>query len=173
MDTTVSPISRLEGRTQMSTSQVQSQTHWLSTQDLTTPAPDRLPEDDTPPQPRPARGVGGLPSALVFLAAVWLLVGAYPVAYRGTGRFDVWWTDVVVGLALAGAATVWLVRPGELALAGVVGVLGAWVVAAPFVSGYGSGGAALWSHVVLGTAIVALSLAGAALPRPEQTAIGR
>jgi hypothetical protein len=140
-------------------------TIWLSDEDLTTPANDRAaPPDGRPPDAAPRR-LGVRTDAVVFLAGVWLVISAVPVAYHGTGRFDVLWNDVVVGLAVAVTAMVRLARPGGLpGQAPIACALGGWLIAAPFVLGYGGGpgdGRAFGNDVVVGLVIVVGTLAGA------------
>jgi hypothetical protein len=155
------------------------ETHWLSEHDLTTPANHRHTADRS--NGNGATGTGatahgpdhnlvahrdltGPATALVFLAAVWLLVAAIAVDYRGTGRFDVFWSDVVVGLALATVTLIRLIRPAvQRSLAGIALALGAWLMAAPFVLGYGGGPndtGAFWNDLLLGFAVLALTLFG-------------
>jgi SPW repeat len=142
-------------------------TIWLSDEDLTTPANDRVaPPDERTPDAGPRRRAART-DAVVFLAGVWLVIAAEPVAYRATGRFDVLWNDVVVGLAVAVVAMVRLLRPAG-ASAGIACALGAWLVAAPFVFGYGGGAGdsrAFGNDAVAGLAIVVLTLVGAVRAR--------
>jgi hypothetical protein len=140
------------------------QTHWLAQHDITTPANSRHRAVDGVPAPAERRrGVSRVLNALVFLVAVWLTVSADPVAYRGTGRFDVFWNHAVVGLAVGAVALVRVAKPaGTGALVLTNAVLGAWVVVSPFGYGYGGGtadGAALWNDVVVGAAVLLLTVA--------------
>jgi hypothetical protein len=160
--------------------------HWLSAQDLTTPANDRHPTagaDADGARPRLAEPVGGsgaaahrepaaAATAVVFLAAVWLVVAAIPVAYRGTGRFDVFWSDVVVGVALAAVALVRLTRTAVApSLTGITLALGGWLVASPFVLGYGGGprdAAAFWNDLALGFLVLGLTVFSAVRPAVDR-----
>jgi hypothetical protein len=162
------------------------ETHWLAAHDITTPANYR-PHGPvrTTANMRPTRyhAVDGVPvvaerrhnmsrvvNAVVFLIAVWLTVSADPVAYRGTGRFDVFWNHAVVGLASGAVALVRVAKPaGTGALALTNSLLGAWLIISPFGYGYGGGtadGAALWNDLAVGGAVLALTLATAALRDP-------
>jgi hypothetical protein len=145
------------------------ETHWLAEYDLTTPANDRHATPNGRPHATeaaaPRRDLGAPATALVFLAAIWLVVAAIPVAYEGTGRFDVFWNDVVVGLALATVTLLRLARPAVPTLAGITFALGGWLILAPFVLGYGGGTSdvpALWNHLALGVAVLGLTWFGAA-----------
>jgi hypothetical protein len=101
---------------------------------------------------------------------VWLTVSADPVAYRGTGRFDVFWNHAVVGLAIGAVALVRVAKPaGTGALVLTNSLLGAWLVISPFWYGYGGGtadAAALWNDVAVGGGVLLLTLATAALRDP-------
>jgi hypothetical protein len=152
--------------------------HFLAEYDLTTPANHRhaapngrssATEAAAEPGPAPRRDLAAPATALVFLAAVWLVVAAVPVDYWGTGRFDVFWNDVVVGLALAAVAMLRLARPAVPSLSGITFALGGWLVLAPFVLGYGGGTRdvpALWNHVGVGVAVLVLTWLGAPRPVP-------
>src|SRR5258706_11788084 len=104
-------------------------TNWLSDQDVTTPAHARHAAGEHPPpvhQP-PQRSASPI-DTMLFLAAVWLVVSAVPVAYMGAGRFDAFWSDLVVGLALCAVALIRITRPGS-SLVAVNLALGCWLLA--------------------------------------------
>jgi hypothetical protein len=147
---------------------------WLSGEDVTTPAHDRHRTVEAPPDASPHRGRTTRVDALVFLAAVWLLIASVPVAYVPTGRFDVFWNDAVVGTAVGVVTMIRLVGSGVPdSTAGITGALGGWLVAAPFVLGYGdtpAGRLARWDDIAIGAAIVVLSLATLAAARIRSTA---
>ncbi|PXY22200.1 SPW repeat protein [Prauserella muralis] len=123
---------------------------------------------------RPSRQVpfrdvlAGFPSALVFLAGVWLLVCPWlidhPVAAAG---FSPAWNDILTGLVVAGLGAVRAVSPFRTAWAGWLAVLaGGWLVAAPFALGFeepGQVAGATGNDIAAGGFVVALSLAGLAL----------
>jgi hypothetical protein len=113
------------------------------------------------------RTVSRLINAVVFLFAVWLTVSADPVAYVGTGRFDVFWNHAVVGLAVGAVALVRVAKPaGTGALVLTNSLLGGWLMISPFWYGYGGGltdALALWNDVLVGGAVLLLTLATAAL----------
>jgi hypothetical protein len=151
---------------------ITGQANWLSGQDLTTPAHDRRADVHAGHYVRqPATG-GRWTDALVFLAGVWLVAASAPLAYAATGRFDVFWNDAVVGIAVAVVTLTRLVRATVPAsTAAITAALGAWLVAAPFVLGYGGGTAdarLMWSDLLVGLTILTLSLAGLGMkPRPR------
>jgi hypothetical protein len=155
---------------------------WLAGEDVTTPANDRHPVAE-PGRPEPRRveyrsaapvtaapvTVAPVPvrrgraDALALLAAVWVVVAAVPLAYLPTGRFDMFWNDTTVGVAAAAVTMVRLARTGLApSTTGITLVLGGWLVAAPFVLGYGHQPyerPAQWNDLVSGAAIAVLSLA--------------
>jgi hypothetical protein len=145
------------------------QPSWLAGEDLTTPANDRRATVDHAPPAAPQRGGSGGADAFVFLAAVWLVVGSVPVAYTPTGRFDVFWNDTVVGVAVGTVTMTRLVGPGVTpSTTGINCALGTWLAAAPFVLDYGGGRAdrpARWNDLAIGVAIVVLTLATLAATR--------
>jgi hypothetical protein len=111
----------------------------------------------------------------VFLAAVWLVVASVPVAYGPTGRFDIFWNDAVVGIAVGVVTMTRLIGAGRMSsTAGINCALGGWLVAAPFALGYGGGrveDVARWNDIAIGAAIVVLTLANVfaarVKPRPD------
>ena len=101
------------------------------------------------------------------------------------------WTNIFLGAALACAAILFADQPAAAWIAGVSGVLimccaaaalysygvwaewsnlalGSWVMAAPFVLGYGSAPAFMWTHFVAGlcvASIASLQLSASRIPR--------
>jgi SPW repeat len=137
--------------------------NWLAGQDFTTFANERRPSgNQVSPDPPQRAARTGRADALVFLAAVWLVIASVSVAYQSTGRFDVLWNDAVVGIAVGVVTVTRLAGAAMPATAAVNCALGAWLVVAPFVLGYGGGGAgrlSLWNDLAVGIVIVALTLA--------------
>ena len=142
--------------------------NFLSDQDVTTPAHIRHLEVEPAEDDRPARRAANPVSTLLFLAAVWLVVSAVPVSYMGAGRFDAFWSDLVVGLALCAVMLIRLTRPG-VSLAAVTLGLGIWLVAAPFVLGYPLTGS-MWNDVLVGLVVLALTGLGTAPEADSRTA---
>ncbi|WP_222914476.1 SPW repeat protein [Natrinema sp. SYSU A 869] len=84
------------------------------------------------------------------LLGCWLITAPFVFAVAGIAR----WNDVLVGTAVAvvagyNYASVRSRRPPSATGAGVVAVLGCWLVVAPFALGFE--GPALWNDVVVGT----------------------
>ncbi|HEY6744337.1 MAG TPA: SPW repeat protein [Mycobacteriales bacterium] len=97
-------------------------------------------------------------------AAVWLICAPYVLNYTGTGRLDGFWSDPVTGAVLGLAALVRLADPDRAVLVRWASLLlGGWLVAAPFLLGYGAGSAprATANEIAVG-AVVAI-LAGVSL----------
>jgi hypothetical protein len=131
--------------------------NWLSDLDVTTPAHARYPiGDEAPPPDRQPRTATSPGTAALFLAAVWLVISAVPVAYLGAGRFDACWNDLVVGLALCATALIQLTRP-QSRLVGITVALGCWLLAAPFLLQYGLN-AALWNDLLVGVVVLGLAI---------------
>lgn len=110
-------------------------TSFISDQDFTTPANSRVTVDVE--ERRERRESSPAPfHAVVFLAAIWLVVAAVPIGYIGAARYDVFWSDAVVGIAVAIVTMVRLLRPTP-ALAWVTAGLAGWLLVAPLVLQFG------------------------------------
>jgi hypothetical protein len=93
--------------------------------------------------------------ALVNLVlGAWLVVAPWILGYGGRGAAV---NDVVLGVAVGAAAIILLVT-GLRGWAWVTLVLGAWLVAAPWILGYGGIAAAATNDVILGLAIGVVSV---------------
>lgn len=114
--------------------------------------------------PRPPESdAAGIPSALVFLAGVWLILAPFGFDYRNTGGdFGPYWNDIVIGAAVAVLAGVRLVTGLSTAPLSLVNVvLGGWLIISPWVLDYRDGAdapTATWNDVATGSAIVILAL---------------
>jgi hypothetical protein len=138
--------------------------------DVTSPAHERYQRTSAErPYHAPVAGPGGQRGHalagpvgnLTFLAGVWLVISGLWLNYRVTGYFDASWSDVVVGIALCAVALVSIVKPaGTQSLALTSTVLGAWLVAAPFVLDFSNTPKARWNDIVVGLVVLALSLGG-------------
>jgi len=163
-----------------------SPAHRIDLKDVTTPAHvrlrstltdrrDRTDQHDRPDRldsadhgyravSRPAARIGPAGN-LTLLAGVWLVISGISVNYHETGMFDAYWSDVVVGIALGVIALVCLVNPTvtpSLILTRLA--LGGWLVAAPFVLGYGDVARPRWNDIAVGTVVVALAAFGSGVP---------
>lgn len=134
--------------------------NFLSDQDMTTPAHVRVAGDSPPVLTDESRRTVSLIDMLLFLAALWLVVSAVPVAYMGAGRLDAFWSDLVVGLALCAVTMLRLTRP-DASFVVLNVALGGWLLAVPFVFQYGFS-AELWNNVLVGVVVLGLTGIGAA-----------
>lgn len=135
-------------------------TSFISDQDFTTPAHVRTTLDVDERVHRRASSPAPF-LALLFLAAVWLVVAAVPIGYLGAGRYDAFWSDTVVGIAVAIVTMVRMLRPIP-ALGWVTAGLAAWLIAAPVALQYG------WTGPTANDlAVGLLMLACTALSAPE------
>ncbi|SFC51532.1 SPW repeat-containing protein [Halobiforma haloterrestris] len=87
-----------------------------------------------------------------YLLGCWLITAAFVFAASGIAR----WNDVLVGTVVAivagyNYASVRSRRPASVTGAGLIAILGCWLVVAPFALGPGLEGPALWNDVVTGT----------------------
>lgn len=118
------------------------------------------------------RSAAQLPSGLNVLAGVWLILAPSMFGYRDGG--DATWNDAIIGGAVALLALVRVTSPrATAALSWVNFVLGAWLIAAPFVLAYSDGPeavAATANDVVLGVVVLALAAWSAAIGRRDRQA---
>jgi hypothetical protein len=100
---------------------------------------------------------------VMLVLAVWLFLSpwilgfaaAMPAAGEAMGS-PAAWNAWIVGIAIA-AVAVWAVAWFAPWQDWVNGVLGAWLVIAPWVLGFGSLAAAAWNHVIVGLLVLALA----------------
>lgn len=132
--------------------------------------------DHRTPEHTPAATI---PSAMVFLAGIWLIIAPFSLDYRNTGGgFDGYWNDVVIGVALAVVALVRIALPFATAPLGLVNVLlGLWLIVAPFVLAYNTGADATQATVndmVVGAVVAVLAaVSWFAARRHERADAGR
>lgn len=132
-------------------------TSFISDQDFTTPAHVRAAarvERESRHEPRNPPDTPARPLlAVIFLAAVWLVVSSVPFGYIGAGRYDAFWSDAVTGTTLAVVTAIRMLHRQSSAFGWVTGGLAGWLLAAPLVLQYG------WSRstvndVVLGVLVL-------------------
>jgi hypothetical protein len=114
------------------------------------------------PNLRPGPAVAAAYSVVSLLAGVWLVLAPSVLGY-GDALADGRWNDTVVGVAIGLVALVRIASPTATAAASLVNVvLGAWLVAAPFVIGYGDvigAGRATWNDIAVGIVVAVFALA--------------
>jgi hypothetical protein len=135
-------------------------------EDVTVPAHERVRAAAPEPSPTGRRALPHSTGNLTFLAGVWLVISGIALNYHETGMFDAYWSDVVVGIALAVVALVCIVNPAigaSLTLTRVA--LGGWLIAAPFVLSYGDVPKPMWNDVLVGAVVIALAVAGTGILR--------
>ena len=105
-----------------------------------------------------------LPTALLLLAGTWLIVSRLVFNYTAAGSTPGGVLNgVVIGLILVLVALARLVTlRSSPALGAVSAILGAWMIASPWVFGYahwGAGSRGTWSDVITGAVILLAGLA--------------
>lgn len=101
------------------------------------------------------------PSVFVLVAGLWLVGTSLFAGYRDTAGFDGRWNDRVMGALLIVVALIRIAArttTGPLSLISVA--VGAWLIAAPFVLGYGHEPHAvtsIWNDVIVGAIVVLLA----------------
>ncbi|SFQ73055.1 SPW repeat-containing protein [Amycolatopsis arida] len=113
--------------------------------------------------PREDPAVASLPSALVFLAGVWLAASPFALDYVGTSDVS-HWTDIVLGAAIAVTGLVRTTAPRALPWFSLVNVLlGAWLVVLPFVLGPPGLDTADTNRLAVGVVVALLAASSATL----------
>ena len=109
--------------------------------------------------------IAAAPSALVFLAGVWLATSPFVLGYRGTD--DAYWNDVIVGAAIAAVALVRIAAPVATVPLSLINMgLGVWLIAAPLALKYHVGvdaTVATWNSLIVGLSVMLLAAAGAVI----------
>lgn len=102
-------------------------------------------------------------TALFLVVAFWLIASPYVLGFAAVAA--AWWNAVVGGVAL--------LLLGLLRLSSreyfdkfrwTALLLGAWIVASPFVAGYSMVSTAMWNAVVVGAVVMIAAISAAAEP---------
>jgi hypothetical protein len=111
----------------------------------------------------PARAEATWWSGVSVVAALWLVISAF---LFGGLAVPGGWNVLIVGLAVAVLGGIRAYgRVDAATLAWVNAMLGAWLVASPFVLGYTANFGRTWSSIVVGFVIVAFAIGGASRGR--------
>ena len=98
--------------------------------------------------------------AVWLFASPWLLgfarVAPVAGAAMGAGFTAAAWNAWVVGIVVA-ALAVWAIAMFAEWQNWLTGILGLWLVIAPWVLGFGTMKAAVWDHVIVGVLVVVLA----------------
>ncbi|MFC3284514.1 SPW repeat protein [Litchfieldella rifensis] len=89
---------------------------------------------------------------LMLLFGVWLVVSPFVLGYAGAGAQMAVWNPVIVGVVVVVFAIAEIMKP-QTWEEWISLLLGAWLIAAPFVLGYTGMTAALWNSVIMGLLI--------------------
>ena len=136
----------------------------MSTQLDQRPDIDRVQRTGTPPlDARDARRNAMVTAGLNALLGVWLIAAPFILAYHATlPTFN----DVVLGFGVGGFAIIRMAAPARFrAIAWTNLVLGAWIVAAPFVLGYLGNAPAFTNDILTGLAVFGFGAWGALMGR--------
>ncbi|HET6622579.1 MAG TPA: SPW repeat protein [Candidatus Saccharimonadales bacterium] len=107
-------------------------------------------------------------SVLIFLFGIWLIISPYILNYVAAQAI---WQQTVAGIIIAILAAVRLAMPRQTWASWVNAVLGAWMIIAPFATGYQTS-AEHWNEVVFGILVLIGALWNASLS-PSSTVIHR
>lgn len=104
------------------------------------------------------QGGVALPSVVNFIAGLWLIAAPFALEYAAYP--DRMWNDIATGIAIVFLAAIRVLRPaGTTGLSWLSFVLGAWLVASPFV--LGNVAANFWNDVTIGVVVLILSASSA------------
>lgn len=103
------------------------------------------------------------------LAGLWLIAAPFVLAYSGIS--SALWNSVIFGIAILVLATSIEIGNGyrHSSLNWISVAIGAWLMLAPFVLGFGEVTTATWNHVITGVIVAALALSGALATPHEET----
>ncbi|GIF02651.1 SPW repeat protein [Actinoplanes siamensis] len=106
------------------------------------------------------------PSELTVLLGAWLTASPLLFDHNVATVPYAGWSDVIAGLALVALAYLRAVHPaGTGPVSVVTALVGAWVMASPFVRGYADSTTALWNDLLTGFAVIVLSALSMRSPR--------
>ena len=117
---------------------------------------------DATTRPRNVRVFGA--SGINILCGIWLIIAPFILAY--TNLQIAMWNDVIVGILVALIALIRAFGGGWAGASWITGLLGIWLVIAPFVLNYGEKPTPRWNDIILGILVVIFAWSGAAVPRP-------
>lgn len=93
-------------------------------------------------------------SSIMFIVGAWLLVSPYLLGYTLDQAI---WQQTIAGLLIAIVAAVRYVMPAMQWPSWITVALGAWLVLAPFITGYNDG-VAIWNGIFFGLVAAGLGL---------------
>ena len=105
--------------------------------------------------------------AAVFAACgIWLALSPYILGF--SDHTGAWWNAVIIGLALVVLGLLGVSSRERLeGLRWTALILGAWLVASPFVAEYGYLTAATYNAIALGVVVVLAAIVAVAAPAPR------
>lgn len=102
-------------------------------------------------------------TSLLFLSGLWLATSPYILDFAWHPA--AWWNAIVIGVSLALFALVRFVYPLRFeGLRWTVLIVGAWMVASPYVANYHHVEAATWNAIAVGALTIFATLIAAARP---------
>src|ERR1051325_10983303 len=111
--------------------------------------------DATPP--RNVRIFGA--SGINILCGIWLIIAPFILAYSDVQIAT--WNDVILGILIAMLAIFQAFGGGWSGSSWTMGLLGIWLIIAPFVLNYGENLTPRWNDVILGIVVVIFAWSGA------------
>lgn len=106
-------------------------------------------------------------TAIFFVGGIWLAASPYILGF--SVHPDAWWNALLVGLCMVILAIIRAASPERFAgLRWTALVLGAWLVASPFIADYHYVGPAMWNAIIVGAVIILSATSSAAFPARQQ-----
>lgn len=101
----------------------------------------------------------------LLVAGMWLIASPYLLGFAWFAA--AWWNAFIVGVCIVILALIRFSYPKRFeGLRWTALMLGAWMIASPYVANYADIGSATWNAIVAGAFIVFITMA-AAVRRPE------
>jgi hypothetical protein len=103
---------------------------------------------------------------IFFLSGGWLMASPYVLDFAWEP--SAWWNSLVIGAALIVVAIIRFAAPRRFhGLQWTALILGAWMIASPFVAEYADVTAAFWNSLLIGAIVVFAATLAAAQPAPR------
>src|SRR5262249_2435052 len=109
----------------------------------------------TPPRNARIFGVSGLS----ILCGIWLLMAPFVLGYSNLQV--AMWNDIILGILVAAIGLIRAFGGGWAGATWIAGLLGVWLIIAPFVLNYGDNPTAKWNDVIMGILVVIFAWSGA------------
>lgn len=104
-------------------------------------------------------------SIINFLVGIWLIISPYILGYVTAQAM---WEQTVAGVIVVILTAVRMMSPRQVWTSWVNAIIGAWLIIAPYVTGY-QATSAFWNEVIFGIILAVVALSNAATRSTSQT----